>query len=97
MTVASESEIPEGRGLTLRAGNRFVALFRVGNRVHAIDAECPHRRGPLADGIVEGGRVFCPLHGWEFDLESGACIDHPGLPVKTFPVRIENGQVQIRI
>jgi nitrite reductase (NADH) small subunit len=50
---------------------RELALFNLGDRFAAIDNACPHRQGPLADGIVAGTAVFCPLHAWKICLETG--------------------------
>jgi nitrite reductase (NADH) large subunit len=70
--VAALGELPLGEGRNLRVGAREIALFRTGVReVRAIAARCPHAGGPLADGIVAGGIVTCPLHAWKFDLVTG--------------------------
>ena len=55
--------------------------------------------GPLADGIVSGGNVVCPLHAWKVDLASGEVTNQPAPPqcVKTFPVRVENGVISLEI
>ena len=63
--------------------------------VYAIDDRCPHRGGPLGAGTLENGEVVCPLHGWAFDLKTGACRSGPDRPVKTYPVRVVDGQVEI--
>ena len=77
-------------------GRRF-AVYNLDGQFYAIDDTCPHRGGPLGAGVLEDGRVFCPLHGWSFDLKSGACQSNPERPVKSYPVRVENGEVQILI
>jgi nitrite reductase/ring-hydroxylating ferredoxin subunit len=91
--LARLCDIPAGRGLTVRVGDREIGLFRLGDSVHALDARCPHRQGPLGEGSVEGGHVFCPLHGWEFDLATGACLTNPAKPVACVPVRVAEGLV----
>ena len=69
-------------------------LFRsVDGAFHAIDDACPHRGGPLGAGYVEGHEVYCPLHGWPFDVRTGACRTMPNRPVRTHPVRVEGGRV----
>jgi nitrite reductase (NADH) small subunit len=66
-------QIPVGEGRTFRVGQCEVAVFRLrGGGVAATQAECPHRGGPLADGIVGLDAVVCPLHAWRFSLPSGA-------------------------
>lgn len=66
-------DIPLGEGRAITLDGRRIALFRAGGGWYAIDAACPHRGGPLADGIVCDRAVICPLHDRRFDLESGAC------------------------
>ena len=54
---------------------REVAIFRSRNgRVYATQAQCPHRAGPLADGLLGGSTIICPLHAWKFNLETGEPI-----------------------
>jgi nitrite reductase [NAD(P)H] small subunit len=67
-------------GRTVTVGGHRVAVFRTHDGFHALAAACPHRGGPLADGIVTGSCVTCPLHNWRFDLRTGAGVgDHPGV------------------
>ena len=59
------AEIPPGEGRTYEVAGRRVAVFRTrAGQVFATQAECPHRNGPLADGLVGGSTVVCPLHDW---------------------------------
>jgi nitrite reductase (NADH) small subunit len=90
-------EIPHDRGLLVEVGGRALAVFRQGERVHALENGCPHRDGPLAFGDVRGGTVFCPVHAWPFDLETGRCRELPGVSVKVFPVRLEGEAVWIEL
>ena len=81
--------IPPGEGRAYEAGGLRVAVFRARDgRVFAVQAECPHRGGPLADGLTGGGTLICPLHSWKFDLATGAnLMGECGL--KTYPVRVD--------
>lgn len=88
------SKIPLDRGLTVLAGTREIAIFRVRGEIKAIDGRCPHRGGPLGEGLQDGECVYCPLHGWKFNISTGACFDRPEKPVASFPVRIVDGRVQ---
>jgi len=66
-------QIPVGEGREFEVAGRRIAVFRLrSGGVAATDAQCPHRGGPLADGLVGMDRVVCPLHGWRFALRSGA-------------------------
>ena len=71
-----------------------VAVFRTGDdRVFALDNACPHKGGPLAEGIVHGHSVTCPLHNWVFSLETGMAQGADEGSVATFPARVEAGRV----
>jgi nitrite reductase (NADH) small subunit len=66
------TEIPEGEGRTYQVAGKAVAVFRTRTGgLYATQAECPHRKGPLADGLLGNDTVVCPLHEWTFDLSSG--------------------------
>lgn len=71
-----------------------IAIFRTrDDRVFALDDRCPHRQGPLSQGIVHGLRITCPLHDWMIDLPTGQAIDPDEGCTATHPVRIEEGTV----
>ena len=79
--------IPPGEGRVFEVGSKRVAIFRTRHgELFATQAECPHKAGPLADGIVGAGRVVCPLHGFEFDLRTGQAAKHPCGPLVTYVV-----------
>ena len=73
-------------------GKRF-ALVRLASGFYALDNACPHRGGPLAVGFLDGCRLHCPLHGWGFDVTSGACDVRPEQSVATHPVVVREGKV----
>ena len=91
--------IPLREGKAVELGGRRIAVFNLGDSFLAVDNRCPHRGGPLSDGIVSGSTVVCPLHAWAFDLNSGAVVNHPESQacLATFPVRIEKGIVWVQI
>lgn len=97
VTVTELSRIPQGQGLLVRLGQSEIALFHIDGAVHALDNQCPHRGGPLALGVVQDGCVFCPLHGWAFEIRSGTCVERPDKPVRSYPVRVCGDQVQVKI
>ena len=66
------SQVPPGEGRNFRIGAFRVAIFHTRRgEVFATEAECPHRLGPLADGLIGGSTLVCPLHGWKFELATG--------------------------
>jgi len=97
VSVADAKSLPPGQGRTVHVKGREFAIYNLDGQFYAIDDKCPHRGGPLGAGCLENGQVFCPLHGWEFDLRTGACLSNPERPVKTYPTRVENGEVQISL
>lgn len=92
-------ELVEGRGITVRLPDRYLALFLDRGELVCIDNECPHVGSPLARGAVEDGRVVCPSHGWTFDLRSGALCtpfgERPG--VRTYPTSVVDGVVRVHV
>jgi nitrite reductase (NADH) small subunit len=77
-------------------GGEEIAVFRTGdNRIYALVNRCPHKGGPLSQGIVHGDKVACPLHNWNISLATGQAegADHGCTP--TIPVRLVSGRIQI--
>jgi nitrite reductase (NADH) small subunit len=73
-----------------------IAVFRTAdNQVFAIENRCPHKGGPLSDGIVHGTSVTCPLHNWVFDLATGEAQGADEGRVRTYPVKVEDGLISI--
>lgn len=95
--VAAESDLSDGAGLAVKAGDKAIALFRVEGRCYAIDNACPHRGGPLAEGDVEGHTVHCPWHGWTWDVRTGLNPRQPARKVNCFAVSVEDGSVFVDI
>jgi len=97
--IAQVDSIPLREGRAVQIAGHDIAVFNLGNRFLAVENKCPHRGGPLADGIVSGGNVVCPLHAWKVDLASGEVTNQAAPPqcVKTFPTRVENGVISLEI
>jgi nitrite reductase (NADH) small subunit len=91
------SSIPLGEGRVFQAGPISIAVFHTrSGEVFASEPRCPHRQGPLADGIVGEHKVICPLHAFMFDLASGQPIGNGCRPIKTYPVTVtEEGQILV--
>ncbi len=95
--VARVDEIPEGEGRMYQVAGREIAIFRVAGQFYALDNVCPHRGGPLGEGILSGTEVTCPWHAWSFDVRTGEYTFDPELVVQRFEVRVEDGQVQVAV
>lgn len=78
------------------AGGEELAVFRTGdNRVYALVNRCPHKGGPLSQGIVQGDKVACPLHDWKISLVTGEAAAPDKGCVPTIPVRVVAGRILI--
>ena len=84
--------IPLGEGRVFRVVGADITVFRTrAGELFATQSRCPHKGGPLADGIVGGGAVVCPLHARRFDLATGESIGgggHPCAALTTYPVQL---------
>ena len=83
----------EGRAVELD-GCR-VAVFFTDDGWRAVDDSCPHQGASLAEGEARGGVVRCPLHAWQFHLETGKCLDNPGHGVGSYEVQEREGELWI--
>ena len=90
--IAALDDIPRQGARLVKTQGGCIAVFRtVDDQVFAIDDRCPHKGGPLSEGIVHGTSVTCPLHSAVFDLTTGLGTDD--WQVKTHAVRVEGGRV----
>lgn len=86
-------QITMGHGRCFVVEGEEIAVFRSRDgKISAIGNRCPHRQGPLAEGIVGNGKVICPLHGHKFDLVSGEGSEKNEC-VRTFDVREQRGEI----
>ena len=97
--IAYCNDIPVREGRAVRVRHREIAIFNLGNRFLAVENRCPHRGGPLADGIVSGSTIVCPLHAWKFSLETGVGVSATSRSscVETFLTRVEGGIVSLEL
>lgn len=95
--LGPRDRVPTGEGRTFAVAGRRVAVFHLrSGEVAATAAACPHRGGPLADGIVAAGRVVCPLHQRTYDLATGACLNGDDGDVEVFAAGVD-GAGHIRL
>jgi nitrite reductase (NADH) small subunit len=94
--VGPLDDLPRQGARLVRTARGCVALFRTADdRVFALDDRCPHKGGPLSEGIVHGTQVTCPLHAWVFSLETGMAQGADSGSVGTYPVRLEGGRLML--
>ncbi|SIS64513.1 nitrite reductase (NADH) small subunit [Roseivivax lentus] len=94
--IGALDDIPLRGARIVKTRMGCVALFRTDpEEVFATSDRCPHRGGPLSEGIVHDRKVTCPLHNWVFSLETGAAQGADEGVIATFPVRVEAGRILI--
>ena len=97
INLGSVDKIPIGQGRCYIVGNDDIAVFRQRNgQLFASQNRCPHKQGPLSEGVIGGGKVICPLHFHKFDLTSGAGSE-PHECVKVYQVEERNGEILLRL
>lgn len=89
-------EVAPGTAHVVEAGGRRIAVCNTGEGFYAIDDLCTHDGGPLDQGRLDGREIECPRHGARFDVTTGRALCLPAVrPVRTYPVRIADGVVEI--
>ncbi len=92
--IASLEDIPQRGARVVKTSRGCVAVFRTAeDEVFALNNACPHKAGPLAEGIVHGKSVTCPLHNWVISLETGTAEGEDEGSVATYPARVEDGRI----
>ena len=92
--VGRIADIPARGARVVKTPRGPIAVFRTEMDTYfAVDNRCPHRGGPLSEGIVHGEAVTCPLHNWVIDLKSGKALGADEGCVRTIPVKIEGGRI----
>jgi nitrite reductase (NADH) small subunit len=97
--IAHCRDIPLREGRAVKVGNREIAIFNLGDHFVAVDNRCPHKGGPLADGIVAGASVVCPLHASKMSLETGEGTNSASASscVEMFRTRVEHGVIFLEL
>ncbi|MCV7423643.1 Rieske 2Fe-2S domain-containing protein [Mycobacterium yunnanensis] len=97
--IGRVDEIPVGEGRTFAVGGEQIAVFRKRDgTLRALGAVCPHRGGPLADGLTDDEAVVCPLHGRTYSLDSGAEVTGAGPGVCSHPVDVDDeGSIRLTV
>ena len=108
--AGAADQLADGAMATVKAGEREILLARVGDRYFAAESRCPHMRGELSQGTLEGTIVTCPVHHSRFDLEDGRVVrwtDWSGImlsmtkvlrgprPLAVYEVKVEDGRVLV--
>jgi len=95
--VARVEELTPGSYRVIDLDGVTVAVFNISGRYYAIEDICTHDGGTLTGGAVLGDQIVCPRHGARFSIKTGEVLAPPAYePVNTFPVRVQDGRVQVR-
>ena len=96
--IGSLDDIPAQGARLVKAAQGCVAVFRTADdRVFALEDRCPHKGGPLSEGIVHGTSVTCPLHNWVFDMNTGQAQGADQGMVRTYLVKVQGGRIIIDV
>jgi nitrite reductase (NADH) small subunit len=96
--IGTMDDIPRRGARRVNHGATAIAVFRTAeDRIFALEDKCPHRGGPLSQGIVHGACVTCPLHNWVISLETGLGQGADEGSVKTIPVKVEQHRIFLAI
>lgn len=95
--LGSVGKVPLGQGFCFVVGGEEIAVFRQRDgRLFAAQNRCPHRQGPLSEGVIGAGKVLCPLHAQKFDLCTGQG-PAPDQCIRVYPVRESNGEILLTL
>lgn len=96
--VCRVEDIPKLGARVVKSADGNIAVFRNGeDEVFALADKCPHKGGPLSQGIVFGRKVACPLHNWNVQLEDGCAVAPDQGCTRCYPVKIEGGEVFLQM
>ncbi len=98
LEIGTLEDIPRQGARVVKTTEGDIALFRtVDDEVFALRDRCPHKGGPLSQGIVHGKKVACPLHDWKIALDTGLAVTPDVGCAARYPVRVEDGRVSLAL
>jgi nitrite reductase (NADH) small subunit len=98
LKLCSHAELPsEGAAKEFIVRDKTLCVAMIDGKPLALDNVCPHRGGPLAEGTIEGCKIVCPWHQWEFDLATGAATDSPDTKAVTYALRENGDDVMVEV
>jgi nitrite reductase (NADH) small subunit len=96
--VANESELPNpGEAKEFEVNGKTICVANIDGTMCATDNVCLHEGGPLGQGYVDGNKIVCPWHGWEYNAKTGELFDDPKSKLDVYPIKVENGDVLVDI
>lgn len=96
--VGNLNDIPQLGSRVVEANGKEVAIFRTADdSVFALRNKCPHKNGPLSEGMVHGNKVACPLHNWNIDLTSGEAVAPDKGCTRKYEVKLEGDMILLAL
>jgi nitrite reductase (NADH) small subunit len=96
--LTTQSDLPANdEAKEFPCGDKTICIANIDDSYSAMDNVCPHRGGPLGQGMIESGKVVCPWHGWAWDAKTGEAEQDSNMKVSIYPLRVEDGDVLIEI
>ena len=96
--VMGVSELPPvGEAREVVCGAQQLCIANSGGTLSAMDNVCPHRGGPLGQGIVEDGKLICPWHAWAFDTKTGVAVHSEDAKVDVYEIKVEGEDVLVKL
>jgi len=94
--IISQAHLPTiNEARNFPCNGKMICIVNVWGKLNAMDNECLHQGGSLGQGMVEDGKIVCPWHAWKWEPNTGVAVDHPDQKLKTYPIKVENGEVFI--
>ncbi len=98
MKVAKSDEIAPGQARRAEVRGKRIALFNVDGNFYALDDTCPHKGGPLSEGVIAGEEVTCPWHGAKFNIRTGNVVGPPARQgVARYGVRVTGTDIEVEV
>jgi len=96
--IGTLNDIPKLGARVVATKDHDIAVFRTAkDEIFAIKDECPHKQGPLSQGIVHGNKVACPLHDWKIQLDSGVAVTPDEGCAATYPVKMDGDKIMLSL
>ena len=95
--VARLEEVPNMGKKVVSVDGAEILLINLKGTIYAVEHECPHQGAPLSNALVKESYISCPRHGYRFELKDGSCREHPEFTLKTWPVRVEDGNIFLEL
>jgi nitrite reductase (NADH) small subunit len=96
--IAAKADLPSsGEAKEFTCGEKMICVANIDGTLSAMDNVCLHRGGPLGQGVVDGGKVICPWHGWEYDPKTGEASHNSAAKVAVYPIKVEGDDVMVEV